>query len=157
MDVLSFFKSEVVWLSKYLRCRSIGSVSRDWVGLPPDFHWAENSDEPQSSQFSQQRLRDFLTIECSQSGHSIVDLSLLSVAQRKIFRKPHPIPAYVTLCTAAWILANSAYGKLVAIHILSGEQIRLRFCRYQMYTEHILKPNSRHNRRNVLIDRYDIF
>ena len=91
------------------RCRAIGYVSRGWVGLPPDFHWAENSDEPQSSQFSQQRLREFLTIECSRSVHSIVDLSLLSVAQRKIFRKPHPIPAYVTLCTAAWILVRPRY------------------------------------------------
>ena len=88
---------------------------------------------------------------------SRIDLSLLSVAQRKIFRKPHPSPAFVTLWTAAWILANSAYGKLVAIHILSGEQTGLRSCRYQMYTEHILKPNSRHNQKNVLIDRYDIF
>ena len=70
-------------------------------------------------------------------------LSLLSVAQRIIFRKPHPSPASVTFWTAAWILANSAHGKLVAIHILSGEQIRLRFCRYQMFTEYILKPNSR--------------
>ena len=55
-----FVQSEVVWLSKYLRCRSIGSVSRDWVGLPPDFHWADNSDEPQDSEFSQQRLRELL-------------------------------------------------------------------------------------------------
>ena len=41
-----------------LRCRSEGYVSRGWVRLPTDFHWAENSDEPQSSQFSQQRLRE---------------------------------------------------------------------------------------------------
>ena len=35
------------------------------MGLPPDFHWAENSEKPQDSEFSQQRLRDCLTIECT--------------------------------------------------------------------------------------------
>ena len=42
------------------RCRALGYVSRGWVGLPPDFHWAKNSDEPQDSEFSQQRLRELL-------------------------------------------------------------------------------------------------
>ena len=56
----------VVWLMEIRgceaspRCRTIGCVSRGWVGLPPDFHWAENSDEPQDSEFSQQRLRELL-------------------------------------------------------------------------------------------------
>ena len=35
-------------------------MSRGWVGLPPDFHWAENSEKPQDSEFSQQRLRELL-------------------------------------------------------------------------------------------------
>ena len=43
-----------------LRCRAIGCVSRGWVGLPTDFHWAENSEKPQDSEFSQQRLRELL-------------------------------------------------------------------------------------------------
>ena len=43
-----------------LRCRARGYVSRGWVGLPPDFHWAENSEKPQDSEFSQQRLRELL-------------------------------------------------------------------------------------------------
>ena len=43
-----------------LRCRTEGYVSRGWVGLPPDFHWAENSEKPQDSEFSQQRLRELL-------------------------------------------------------------------------------------------------
>ena len=30
------------------------------MGLPPDFHWAENSEKPQDSEFSQQRLRELL-------------------------------------------------------------------------------------------------
>ena len=42
------------------RCRTIGCVSRGWVGLPPDFHWAKNSEKPQDSEFSQQRLRELL-------------------------------------------------------------------------------------------------
>ena len=42
------------------RCRAIGYVSRGWVGLPTDFHWAENSEKPQDSEFSQQRLRELL-------------------------------------------------------------------------------------------------
>ena len=42
------------------RCRSKGYVSRGWVGLPTDFHWAENSKKPQDSEFSQQRLRELL-------------------------------------------------------------------------------------------------
>ena len=40
-------------------------MSRGWVGLPTDFHWAWNSEKPQDSAFSQQRLRDFSTIECT--------------------------------------------------------------------------------------------
>ena len=43
-----------------LRCRAIGYVSREWVGLPPDFHWAKNFEKPQDSEFSQQRLRELL-------------------------------------------------------------------------------------------------
>ena len=35
-----------------------GCVSQDWVGLPEDSHWAENSEKPQDSRFSQQRLRE---------------------------------------------------------------------------------------------------
>ena len=30
------------------------------MGLPPDFHWAENSEKPQDSEFSQQKLRELL-------------------------------------------------------------------------------------------------
>ena len=30
------------------------------MGLPPDFHWAKNSEKPQDSEFSQQRLRELL-------------------------------------------------------------------------------------------------
>ena len=30
------------------------------MGLPPDFHWAWNSEKPQDSEFSQQRLRELL-------------------------------------------------------------------------------------------------
>ena len=84
-----------------LRCRTLSCVSRASAGLPPDFHWAKNSEKPQDSEFSQQRLREFLTIECSRSVHSIVDLSLLSVAQRKIFRKPRPSLTFERLFTAA--------------------------------------------------------
>ena len=43
-----------------LRCRARSYVSRGWVGLPPDFHWAKNSEKPQDSEFSQQRLRELL-------------------------------------------------------------------------------------------------
>ena len=47
-------------LAGSLRCRTEGYVSRGWVGLPPDFHWAWNSEKPQDSEFSQQRLRELL-------------------------------------------------------------------------------------------------
>ena len=40
-----------------LRCRAEGCVSREGVGLPAYFSYAGNSEEPQSSQLSQQRLR----------------------------------------------------------------------------------------------------
>ena len=43
-----------------LRCRTEGYVSQGWVALPTDFHWAWNSEKPQDSEFSQQRLRELL-------------------------------------------------------------------------------------------------
>lgn len=52
-----YCKSEGAW---GLRCRMLGCVSRVSAGLPPDFHWAKNSEKPQDSEFSQQRLRELL-------------------------------------------------------------------------------------------------
>ena len=109
------------------------------MGLPEDFPLGYGEETQVNNRMNATR-----TFYCQEFSklllRELAALRLIGVlSPMEIWRKPHPIPAYVTLCTAAWILANSAYGKLVAIHILSGEHIRLRFCRY------------------VLIDRYDIF
>ena len=136
-----------------LRCRSEGYVSRGWVGLPPDFHWAKNSEEPQNSEILSAKASRFLDNRMFAKRAFYCRLESPLRSPEEIFRKPHPIPACVTLCTAAWIVADSAYMKPAAIHILSGEQIRLQFYRHQMYMEHILKPNIIYNERNVLLGR----
>ena len=81
-------------LAGSLRCRAIGCVSQGWVGLPPDFHWAWNSEKPQDSAFSQQRLRDFSTIECT-AFYCMLESSLRSPEDNLPEAPPIPGIRYV--------------------------------------------------------------
>ena len=57
MDVtmgVPFFQIDLIPTLLFLGCDS-----QVWAGLPPDFHWAKNSEKPQDSEFSQQRLREY--------------------------------------------------------------------------------------------------